>query len=213
MRLLLGVLLGVCLLLIVYKTAQKSKVPSFTAKFISEYFQNNSSGTPLSVFQRVQSLFQTPYKSSTIVIKPENLTIKSVETSANGTVIIEKLKQSLLDVCSCEDGNCSCCLVIDIPDFSHSVCVNATYNPRTIGLVLSIRVDDHYFSQEISLKNPPPVCFSVPVPGLEPTICVAFTKMDVDPKAEILSGCLDLEIELLHLRLIEIDLGCFHMPI
>ncbi|CAO4361936.1 unnamed protein product [Caenorhabditis nigoni] len=167
------------------------------------------------MFQRIQSLFQTPEddKNSTIVIKSENLTIKSVEACANGTIIIEKLKQPLQDVCSCDNGNCSCCLFIDIPYFSHSVCVNATFDPKIVELILSIGVDDHYFSQEIPLKNPPPVCFTVPVPELEPTICVAITKIDVDPKVEILSGCINLKIEVAHLQLIQIDLQCFQMPI
>ncbi|PIC51989.1 hypothetical protein B9Z55_002278 [Caenorhabditis nigoni] len=93
------------------------------------------------------------------------------------------------------------------------ICVNATFDPKIVELILSIGVDDHYFSQEIPLKNPPPVCFTVPVPELEPTICVAITKIDVDPKVEILSGCINLKIEVAHLQLIQIDLQCFQMPI
>ncbi|CCD63887.1 DUF4773 domain-containing protein [Caenorhabditis elegans] len=117
--------------------------------------------------------------------------------------------------CACVHGNCACCLEISVPEFRHSVCVNATYNPVSIGLDLSIGVDGHYFSEEISLRNPPPVCFSLPIPGAEHIagVCVAFTKLDLDKKEKILSGCMDFEVELIHLRVLTFKLGCFRMPI
>ncbi|EFP12556.1 hypothetical protein CRE_29506 [Caenorhabditis remanei] len=132
--------------------------------------------------------------------------------------IVEKeiiLQKSDPNGCQCAHGNCACCAGISVPEFRHSVCVNATYNPATIGLDLSIGVDGHYFSEEISIRNPPPICFSLPIPGAEHIagVCVAFTKLDLDRKAEILSGCMDFEVELIHLRVLSFHLGCFRMPI
>lgn len=132
--------------------------------------------------------------------------------------IIQKeiiLRKSDSNGCQCAHKNCACCAGISVPEFRHSVCVNATYNPVTIGLDLSIGVDGHYFSEEISIRNPPPICFSLPIPGAEHIagVCVAFTKLDLDRKAEILSGCLDFEVELVHLKVLSFHLGCFRMPI
>ncbi|KAF1770770.1 hypothetical protein GCK72_002593 [Caenorhabditis remanei] len=132
--------------------------------------------------------------------------------------IVEKeiiLQKSDPNGCQCAHGNCACCAGISVPEFRHSVCVNATYNPVTIGLDLSIGVDGHYFSEEISIRNPPPICFSLPIPGAEHIagVCVAFTKLDLDRKAKILSGCMDFEVELIHLRVLSFHLGCFRMPI
>ncbi|CAI2319198.1 unnamed protein product [Caenorhabditis sp. 36 PRJEB53466] len=117
--------------------------------------------------------------------------------------------------CECVHGNCACCLQTEFPEFKHSVCVNATYNPVSIGLDLSIGVDGHYFSEEISIRNPPPICFSLPIPGAEHIagLCAAFTDLNLDKKAKILSGCIDLEIELVHLRVLHVNIGCFKMPI
>ncbi|CAO4361937.1 unnamed protein product [Caenorhabditis nigoni] len=117
--------------------------------------------------------------------------------------------------CQCSHGNCACCLAISVPEFRHSVCANATYNPVSIGLDLSLGVDGHYFTEEVSLRNPPPICFSLPIPGAEHIagVCVAFTKLDLDKKAKILSGCMDFEVELIHLRALSFHLGCFRMPI
>uniref|UniRef100_A0A1I7UY22 DUF4773 domain-containing protein n=1 Tax=Caenorhabditis tropicalis TaxID=1561998 RepID=A0A1I7UY22_9PELO len=125
------------------------------------------------------------------------------------------LHQNDSNGCECEHGNCACCVAISVPEFRHSVCVNATYNPVSIGLDLSIGVDGHYFSEEISLRNPPPICFSLPIPGAEHVagVCVAFTKLDLDKKAKILAGCMDFEVELIHLRVLSFHLGCFRMPI
>ncbi|CAL2029094.1 unnamed protein product [Caenorhabditis brenneri] len=125
------------------------------------------------------------------------------------------LQQAPSNGCQCQHGNCACCMGISVPEFRHSVCANVTYNPISIGLDLSIGVDGHYFSEEISLRNPPPICFSLPIPGAEHVagVCVAFTKLDLDKKSKILAGCMDFEVELIHLRVLSFHLGCFRMPI
>lgn len=41
-----------------------------------------------------------------------------------------------------------------------AVCVNATYNRKTIGLDLSIGIDGHYYTQEISGKEKLP-CYDL----------------------------------------------------
>lgn len=222
----LGFALVFVILFIVYKESEKHNVISYTFKLLSDTFdgyQVNSSSLNFSKFKLPESLRriilqleddENPGNETVVIVKAEDFTKTGFKVvHSNETVSTEKLKVALQDVCQCDRGNCACCVIVDIPEFSHSVCVNATYNPTTIGLNLSVGVDGHYFSQEISLRNPPPFCFSLPIPGAEPTVCVAFTKMDVDPKTEVLTGCVDLEIELLHLRLVTIDLGCFEMPI
>ncbi|CAD6190971.1 unnamed protein product [Caenorhabditis auriculariae] len=117
--------------------------------------------------------------------------------------------------CFCKKKNCACCAGVDLPGFKHSFCVNATYNPVTIGLDLSIGVDGHYFSQEISIRNPPPICFTVPIPGASDIagLCIGLSELDLDKKEGILSGCIEFEIELIHLRVVRVKLGCFRMPI
>lgn len=201
-------------LFIGYKTTEKGyEVVTYTANTVSDVIKREFR-FPNALRKFILKLEdRKDEKNLTVIVKPENLTTNHVDIHANGTVIKEKLKRPLGDICLCDKGNCSCCLVVDIPQFSHSVCVNATYNEITVGLDLAIGVDGHYFQQEISLRNPPPVCFSVPIPGAEPGVCVAFTHMNVDQKTEILSGCVDLDIDLFHLRLINIPLGCFQMPI
>uniref|UniRef100_A0A0K0DRK9 DUF4773 domain-containing protein n=1 Tax=Angiostrongylus cantonensis TaxID=6313 RepID=A0A0K0DRK9_ANGCA len=93
------------------------------------------------------------------------------------------------------------------------VCVNATYNPQTIGLDISIGIDGHYITQEISVRNPPPICFAIPYMHEIIGVCLAFTKLDISKVKHDLSGCVELEAEFLHMRLCRVHLGCFLMPI
>ncbi|EYC24068.1 hypothetical protein Y032_0014g2297 [Ancylostoma ceylanicum] len=115
--------------------------------------------------------------------------------------------------CSCVQGNCACCGSIRIPEFHHDFCVNATYNRKTIGLDLSIGIDGHYYTQEISVRNPPPICLSVPYVHDIAGICVAFKDLDVSKQKRTLSGCVELEVEVVHMRVVHVHLGCFVMPI
>ncbi|RCN30569.1 hypothetical protein ANCCAN_23658 [Ancylostoma caninum] len=115
--------------------------------------------------------------------------------------------------CSCVKGNCACCASIKIPDFHHDFCVNATYNRKTIGLDLSIGIDGHYYTQEISVRNPPPICLSVPYVHDIAGICVAFKDLDISKEKRTLSGCIELEVEVIHMRVVHLRLGCFVMPI
>ncbi|VDM54095.1 unnamed protein product [Angiostrongylus costaricensis] len=140
------------------------------------------------------------------------------------TVFKQSLKEASLvdDIprndagCMCVKRQCACCVSLHIPEFEHlafSVCVNATYNPQTIGLDLSIGVDGHYITQEISVRNPPPICFAIPYMHEIVGVCLAFTKLDISKAKHNLSGCVELEAEFLHMRLCRVNLGCFVMPI
>ncbi|EFP12716.1 hypothetical protein CRE_29507 [Caenorhabditis remanei] len=226
MRIPFAVGLVFIVLYISYKTSERYNVIGYTSKFISEKLGvSQNSGNSSSFFDLK---FRLPEALRNIISELEGgdaaengtvvlLTSEDFKTTVvkveNGTIVKEKLKTALQDVCECYEGNCACCVIVDIPDFSHSVCVNATYNPKLFGLDLAIGFDGHYFMQDISLRNPPPFCFSLPIPGAEPEMCVAFKNMNVDQKAQVLTGCIELDIDFFHLKLTNIDLGCFKMPI
>ncbi|KAK5980269.1 DUF4773 domain-containing protein [Trichostrongylus colubriformis] len=115
--------------------------------------------------------------------------------------------------CLCVHGNCACCVITKIPDFNHEICVNATYNRLDYGLDLSIGVDGHYYTMQISLRNPPPICLAIPFAHDLVDLCVAFKDLDISRTNRTLSGCVELEGELIHMRVLRLHLGCFVMPI
>ncbi|PAV77339.1 hypothetical protein WR25_08417 isoform B [Diploscapter pachys] len=78
--------------------------------------------------------------------------------------------------CKCVKKNCACCAYIPLPEHEAlNICVNATYNSETVGLDLAIGVNGHYFTQEISLRNPPPICLGIPELEHIAGVCIAFT--------------------------------------
>lgn len=142
--------------------------------------------------------------------------------------------------CGCVKRNCACCETIRLSElkFDHTsklvncglyrlVCVNISYNAETIGIELAVGVDNHYVVLEeisgiakarkrirrmhISARNPPPICFNIPGVHEIADMCLAFTKLDFT--RQHLAGCVEIELELAHLRVFHIPLGCFNMPI
>ncbi|CAJ0609904.1 unnamed protein product [Cylicocyclus nassatus] len=178
----------------------------------------NNSGTVALVKLIHQNIDQNSFAISLNSPKPSRLRISTGELKINLDVSTLPLRYLNLigddeNSCSCVKGNCACCTFIRIPDFHHEFCVNATYNRENVGLDLSIGIDGHYYTQEISLRNPPPICMSVPFAEDIAGICVALTDLDLSKEKRTLSGCVELEVEVVHLRVVHVRLGCFVMPI
>ncbi|WKY16260.1 hypothetical protein Q1695_001159 [Nippostrongylus brasiliensis] len=129
-------------------------------------------------------------------------------TSVKTAQLLEELNS-----CSCEPRKCACCAEVDLPDFHHQICTNVTYNAQTIGLDFSLGVDGHFYSFEISLRNPPPICISLPFSEDMASMCIAFSHLDISKSKHTLSGCVELEAEVIHMRVLRLHLGCFVMPI
>ncbi|XP_052264153.1 uncharacterized protein LOC127867146 [Dreissena polymorpha] len=69
--------------------------------------------------------------------------------------------------CKCRHYTCSCCAWLSFRVFRRSLkftgCISLTYLRKNIGFLLSIRLNErNVFSHEISLANPPPLCFPIP---------------------------------------------------
>lgn len=116
--------------------------------------------------------------------------------------------------CACELKNCACCMMFNIPKIKlHDVgCVNVTYISEDIGLRLSFSINGHiYVSKELSIRNPPPYCFTVPYLKEYASICLRLRKLDVRQKH--VDGCVDLDAELYHVHVATVHVGCFSVPI
>uniref|UniRef100_A0A1I7X970 DUF4773 domain-containing protein n=1 Tax=Heterorhabditis bacteriophora TaxID=37862 RepID=A0A1I7X970_HETBA len=148
--------------------------------------------------------------SSHLKIITDRYRLKVLASEVKMKVITPDFQQDL-GGCNCVTRNCACCESIDIPYFHHHLCANISYNARDIGIEVSLGIDGHFYTQEISARNPPPICFAIPGWHDVIGVCMAFTKLDISKK--ILSGCIDIEAEVLHLRIFRVKLGCFSMPI
>jgi len=116
--------------------------------------------------------------------------------------------------CSCMTKECGCCehMVVRKIHLNDSVCVNVTYVSEDIGLRLTLAVDGYnYISKEISVRNPPPVCFSVPHLRDYASLCIKL--YNVDAGRDHFSACSEIEAHLYHVTIARQKLGCFRIPL
>jgi hypothetical protein len=116
--------------------------------------------------------------------------------------------------CACETGECGCCehMVVRKIHLNDSVCVNVTYVSEDIGLRLTLSVDGYnYISKEISVRNPPPVCFSVPHLRDYASLCIKL--YNVDAGRDHFSACSEIEAHLYHVTIARQKIGCFRIPL
>ncbi|VDO43920.1 unnamed protein product [Onchocerca flexuosa] len=116
--------------------------------------------------------------------------------------------------CQCIPKNCACCIMLNIAkiglnDFG---CLNITYVAEDIGVRLSLSINGYiYVSKELSLRNPPPYCLSLPFLKEYAAICLRLRNLKF--RQTTLDGCVELEAELYHVHVATAHLGCFSIPI
>ncbi|OZC07767.1 hypothetical protein X798_05247 [Onchocerca flexuosa] len=99
----------------------------------------------------------------------------------------------------------------DIPMFTGG-CLNITYVAEDIGVRLSLSINGYiYVSKELSLRNPPPYCLSLPFLKEYAAICLRLRNLKF--RQTTLDGCVELEAELYHVHVATAHLGCFSIPI
>ena len=116
--------------------------------------------------------------------------------------------------CVCSKNTCGCCeyvkmTKIHLDDFA---CINVTYVPNDMGINLTLSIDNHiYYSEEISVRNPPPICWGVPHLREYASLCIKI--YDVDISKTNISACCEIEATLYHVRVERQKIGCFNIPI
>lgn len=115
--------------------------------------------------------------------------------------------------CECHGDSCYCCVHADVKqiNLNHTVCVVLDYLPKELGVDVKLNLDDKtLFTEEVSLRNPPPVCAGIPHLEKYASICLVFYNITWDQKA---GGCIKLDAKLAGLTLEEINIGCFFYPL
>ncbi|KHN77208.1 hypothetical protein Tcan_15469 [Toxocara canis] len=139
--------------------------------------------------------------------------VKSCLISDQSTSPLRALRDKPV-MCECSLNTCACCafLAVDKIRLHNDVCVNLTYLPEDIGIKLSLSIDNRVvFSDELSVRNPPPVCFGVPYLREYASLCIRLMHMDF--RKQHLIGCVELDVELYHVRITRANLGCFNLPV
>uniref|UniRef100_A0A7E4VCC8 DUF4773 domain-containing protein n=1 Tax=Panagrellus redivivus TaxID=6233 RepID=A0A7E4VCC8_PANRE len=159
--------------------------------------------------RRTRAKFATDTGRMAIAVKPKT------EKQLLGEYAEKLFRKENREACECTHRNCACCEHIKINKLrlDDVVCVNLTYIAEDIGLKFSMTVDNHvYYSKEISIRNPPPVCYDVPHLREYASLCVELYDVHFkDPKH--LEGCIGIDAHLYHVKFARKRIGCFDLPI
>ncbi|KAI0227849.1 hypothetical protein LSAT2_021662 [Lamellibrachia satsuma] len=130
-----------------------------------------------------------------------------------GGAVKQDLQESASEGCSCTKDTCKCCVFIKIPKILQvTVCIDVRYIPKDVGVAIDISWNGKIIiSQELSARNPPPLCLGIPEFEKEGSICLELYDMEVT--ASTFSGCAKLVLQLFKIYDMTIPFGCFHMPV
>jgi hypothetical protein len=163
-------------------------------------FQTDTAQIVIIVKQKTEEELFNEYAHRLLMLKQNRPDIFNKVATQNG--------------CSCTHRNCACCEHMKVRKLhlDDTVCVNLTYISEDIGLKFSLSVDNHiYYSKEVSIRNPPPICYEVPHLRDYASLCVLLQNVELVDKH--LDGCVEIEANLYHVKVAKRKIGCFKIPI
>lgn len=119
--------------------------------------------------------------------------------------------------CSCESLICGCCVFMDIEyfDYHRNGCMNMTYYPNDFAVGANMLWNgESVWSQNVSGKNPPPVCMQMPIPYL-PAMDMCVRMFDIytpsGPEGYNIHMCMNWEFRTERAPLLVLEFDCFRM--
>jgi len=119
---------------------------------------------------------------------------------------------NITSTCECLEYSCKCCahVSVDRIKLNDTVCTNLKYLVKDVGIEVTLVINGViYYNQTVSVRNPPPACFSAPFLEKEASLCLKF--YDINWTNTSMSGCVNLVAYLLNVKIQELKIGCFHL--
>ncbi|XP_063239183.1 uncharacterized protein LOC134540401 isoform X1 [Bacillus rossius redtenbacheri] len=110
--------------------------------------------------------------------------------------------------CSCQTRECGCCATILVQrfNFSQRGCLNLSVDPSNLSMKMKVYLNNKtVFQQQISGRNPPPIC--VPVPQF-PLLMLCARLYDVRLEGNNVHACINLEAQLQGIPLLVVSFDC-----
>ncbi|XP_065644576.1 uncharacterized protein LOC100202684 isoform X2 [Hydra vulgaris] len=138
------------------------------------------------------------------------LNIRTFHTRRYNDFTQESLQFPSVKGCSCEGDECKCCVFLDIPKIylNETGCVIIKYLAEEVGVDMKFKVNSMVIlDEEISLRNPPPLCEEVPYFREYASLCIKTYNVTWSQQ---IGGCIKLEAKLMHVLVKEVEFGCFY---
>ncbi|XP_015906367.1 uncharacterized protein [Parasteatoda tepidariorum] len=117
--------------------------------------------------------------------------------------------------CDCKGMGCDCNGNLTIPfvGWSENIHLNLTYFGSNTELLLFVEIAGiKLFNNSISLRNPPQICLSSPVPpgfGLLFDFCIGL--FDIQSHLESIHACLKVSPRILKFHVFHLNIGCINI--
>ena len=93
-----------------------------------------------------------------------------------------------------------------------TACAVMQYLPQQEDLDLSITLNSRtILDKKIDIKHLSKECVGIPYIKKAAEICAIFSKLNIS--TEEVDACVDIDVELLGAKVLDVDVGCFHLKI
>ncbi|XP_014290746.1 uncharacterized protein [Halyomorpha halys] len=177
----------------------------FWALLITTCFIKQSEGKVVQ--QQKAKVVQQP--DGKVVQPPE----ENIILLGNGTFqLADNLTlQGFMQECTTEANIFRCCVGFQ-STVNMTACISVEYLKDEYGFEVNVTVAGSViYSEKVSAKNPPPICYHIPYMAKIADAC--FRIYDLDIKNKILTGCANIEIHIEFLKSLKYRLGCFDIPV
>nr|XP_014290745.1 uncharacterized protein LOC106690010 isoform X3 [Halyomorpha halys] len=119
--------------------------------------------------------------------------------------------KGFMQECTTEANIFRCCVGFQ-STVNMTACISVEYLKDEYGFEVNVTVAGSViYSEKVSAKNPPPICYHIPYMAKIADAC--FRIYDLDIKNKILTGCANIEIHIEFLKSLKYRLGCFDIPV
>ncbi|XP_046751686.1 uncharacterized protein LOC124414705 [Diprion similis] len=116
--------------------------------------------------------------------------------------------------CACDGYSCGCCAGINITrlGLDQKACTNLTYDPREFAIKMQVTMNDMtIYTNQLSARNPPPACFSLPyIPEQLLQMCARFHDIHM-PDSGSLQACMDFETRVVQSPIMVLHFDCMRI--
>ncbi|XP_046601264.1 uncharacterized protein LOC107218935 isoform X2 [Neodiprion lecontei] len=116
--------------------------------------------------------------------------------------------------CNCEGYSCGCCAGINITrlGLDQKACTNLTYDPYDFAIKMQVTMNNMtIYTNQLSAKNPPPVCFAFPyIPEQLLQMCARFHNIHM-PSPDSIHCCMDLQAKVVQAPILVLHFDCMRI--
>ncbi|XP_075259436.1 uncharacterized protein LOC142351197 [Convolutriloba macropyga] len=116
--------------------------------------------------------------------------------------------------CTCSGDICKCC--VDIKQeklgLNDTLCVDVEYLKNDLGIKMAMTWGGRdIISEEVSARNPPPICAAIPIPKLEKVLRACVRLHNISISSTLFETCMSVKLEVAMVTVLNAEIGCLSL--